>query len=280
MANRPASSKNDRAAVLRAGRSAGDPSLEVDYGGRRVRVELRSGGELLGSGDWTCQVRRNGRLARLSTRWQQVLRVCDEEADYLELSSEWSQGITVERHLFLAPRDRILLVADAVLASGPTELEYRSRWRLGPGVVFRGAEESREGFLVARRRRALVLPLALPEWRAAAGAGSLAQVDGALQLIQTVRGRTLFAPLFFDLAPSRFAHALTWRRLTVAERLRAVADDAAVGFRVQIGALQWLIYRSLAPKANRTLLGHNLSSETLVARFRRDGEVEALLEVE
>jgi hypothetical protein len=31
---------------------------------------------------------------------------------------------------------------------------------------------------------------------------------------------------------------------------------------------------------NRTLLGHNLVSEMLVARFDRDGEVETLLEIE
>lgn len=280
MATIPASSEKDRVAVLRAGRTARDVSLEVDYSGREICVELKSGGGVLARGKWTCRVCENGRRAKPATAWEQVLRVCDEEADYLELSSEWNEGLTVERHVFLARKDKFLLLADAVLARQPAQLEYRSHWRLGPGVVFRGAKESREGFLVTRRRRALVLPLALPEWRAEAGVGTLAQLNGGLQLRQAVRGQNLFAPLFFDLSSSRFAQALTWRRLTVAERLQAVANDAAVGFRVQIGNQQWLIYRSLAPKANRTLLGHNLSSETLVARFRRDGEVDALLEVE
>jgi hypothetical protein len=67
--------------------------------------------------------------------------------------------------------------------------------------------------------------------------------------------------------------------VTVAENLAAVPGDCAVGYRVQIGARQWLVYRSLGPKGNRTLLGHNLVSEMLVARFTR-GEVEALLEIE
>jgi hypothetical protein len=280
MAKTPTSSKKDRAAVLRAGQPPNDASLEVDFGRRHVWLELKNGGKALASGHWKCHVRENGSSARPAAPWEQVLRVSDEEADYLELSGEWSGGLMVERHVFLARKDEFLLLADAVLARQPTDLEYRSHWRLGPGVVFRGAKQSREGFLVARRRRALVLPLALPEWRAETGSGLLAQADDGLQLRQTVYGRRLFAPLFFDLAPARFGQPLTWRRLTVAERLRAVADDTAVGFRVQIGDQQWLIYRSLAPKANRTLLGHNLSSETLVARFRRDGEVEALLEVE
>ena len=54
----------------------------------------------------------------------------------------------------------------------------------------------------------------------------------------------------------------------------------AVGYRVAVAKRQWLIYRSLAAKANRTLLGHNLSSELLVARFAPDGEVETLVEID
>ena len=50
--------------------------------------------------------------------------------------------------------------------------------------------------------------------------------------------------------------------------------------RVAAGKHQWLIYRALASVKNRTLLGHNLSTETLVARLDRNGEVDSLLEVE
>ena len=56
--------------------------------------------------------------------------------------------------------------------------------------------------------------------------------------------------------------------------------DVAVGYRVAVGRKQWLVYRSLAEPGNRTLLGHNLISETLVARFHRNGRVEQLIEVE
>ncbi|MEX0714781.1 MAG: hypothetical protein WD278_20765 [Pirellulales bacterium] len=56
--------------------------------------------------------------------------------------------------------------------------------------------------------------------------------------------------------------------------------DPAVGYRVQVGRQQWLIYRSLAERGNRTVLGHNLISEFLVARFDRQGKVEPLLEIE
>jgi hypothetical protein len=126
----------------------------------------------------------------------------------------------------------------------------------------------------------MVLPLALPEWRADGRFGSLEQTDRGLELCQSAKGAALFAPLFLDLEARRFGRPLTWRRLTVAENLQAVTDGVAAGFRVQIGGQQWLIYRSLAPKANRTLLGHNLATEMLAARFGRDGEVDSILEVE
>jgi hypothetical protein len=66
----------------------------------------------------------------------------------------------------------------------------------------------------------------------------------------------------------------------VAEIWAKQPNDVAVGYRVAIGRRQWLVYRSLARLGNRSLLGHNISSEMLVARFHRDGEVEALIEIE
>jgi hypothetical protein len=66
----------------------------------------------------------------------------------------------------------------------------------------------------------------------------------------------------------------------VAESLKTQSPETAVGYRVAIGNRQWLIYRSLTPPRNRTLLGHNLSTEMLVTRFTRQGEIETLLEIE
>ena len=99
-------------------------------------------------------------------------------------------------------------------------------------------------------------------------------------MCHSAKGCRLYAPLFFDLDRRRMARPCTWRRLTVAESLAIQPDEVAVGYRVAVGKEQWLIYRSLAEKANRTLLGHNLSTEMLVAQFHRSGEVEPLLEIE
>ena len=90
----------------------------------------------------------------------------------------------------------------------------------------------------------------------------------------------MYAPLFIDLNGGRFRRRMTWRQLTVAEALRQVPSDAAIGFRVAIGDQQWIIYRALAARGNRTLLGHNLATESLTARFGKDGEVTSIVEIE
>ncbi len=267
-------------AALRAGASRRDRRMEVLYSGRQVRLALGWLGEELLSGVWQVDVSGDGRRAEPTSPWEETIRVSDDRVDYLELASEFVGGLCIERQVLLAREDRFLFLADVVVAPGPGRLEYRARLPFSPDTHFRGAKESRAGFLAGRRRWGVVLPLALPEWRAEGCCGSLGQTEHGVELCQSTQGRALYAPLFVDLDPRRFRRARTWRRLTVAENLVAQPADVAAGYRVQIGSQQWLIYRSLATKANRSLLGHNLSSEMLVARFRRSGEVDPLVEIE
>jgi len=182
--------------------------------------------------------------------------------------------------MLLAREDYFLFVADAVLGNRPARLEYRGCLPLREPVTLDPAKETWEGSIRGRWGRVRVLPLALPEWRVGTRVGSLLHTERGLELCQSVCGSSLFAPLFFDLKPRRMTRPLTWRQLTVAENRRIQPPDVAVGYRVMVGKDQWLIYRSLAEVGNRTLLGHNLSNELLVARFDREGEVEPLVEIE
>jgi len=120
----------------------------------------------------------------------------------------------------------------------------------------------------------------MPEWRAEQYPGHLQAVAEGLELRQTSAGQRLYAPLFMDLDRRRFRRRMTWRRLTVADSLAPVSAETAAGFRVAIGDQQWLIYRSLATKRNRTVLGHNLATESLIARFGKDGEITSIVEIE
>ncbi len=266
--------------VLRPTWSRKQPRLIVAYPGRAVDIELSCGSDLIWSGAWGLDVGCNGQPTQPHSDWEEVCWYADDDVDYLELEISLGETIRVQRHMLMAREDRFLLVADAILSRRSAKLDYRGTLPLAEGVRFEPADQTREGLLVGRKPRALALPLALPEWRSDPRDGSLVADDGGLELTQSCEGSALFAPLFLDLDSRRIRRAFTWRPLTVAENRQRLADDAAVGYRVQIGKDQWLIYRTLAEPGNRTLLGHNLVSQMLVGRFNTKGEVKALIEIE
>jgi hypothetical protein len=151
--------------------------------------------------------------------------------------------------------------------------------RLDDHAVWQPEAQTRDGVLRAGKLQAAVLPLALPEWRIDPRGGMLTEENGRLVLTQESTGRAMCCPLFFDLKPTRATKERTWRQLTVAEWMEVLPRDVAVGFRAQSGRAQWLIYRSLGPSGNRTVLGHNIAGEFCAGRFR-DGKFEEWLEIE
>jgi hypothetical protein len=206
--------------------------------------------------------------------------VSDDDADYIELERALEGGARINRHVVMARRDWFLFVADAVAAERPRDIAYELAIPLPPGVQFVPRAETRDGLLKRSGSGVCLLPLALPEWRSEPGRGSLAEEAGRLVLRQQAENASaLFAPLWLDLAPWRTGREPTWRRLTVAEARRRCQRDVAVGYRVQLGKDQWLVYRSLSRSGVRTILGRNLTSEFLVARFSASGEAASVIEI-
>lgn len=251
----------------------------VDYASPEVHVQWGVGRRMLGAGPWRIELAFSGMRISPPARWEEVCRESEDGVAYLELEGRAARGVRVTRHLLVARKDGFLLAADGIVLSRPAEIQYMGVWPLSRKVSCQPAAETREARLTHGRRQAWVLPLALPEWRDDPRRGELVPWESGLALRQWSKGRGMFAPLFIDLETKHKGKPLTWRALTVAENFRIQPPDMAVGYRVQIGSQQWLVYRSLGPKGNRSLLGHNLVSETLVARFV-NGEVEPLLEIE
>jgi hypothetical protein len=270
-------------AVLRSDWSRSAPRLSVLYPKDSCRVELARGRDLLASGQWLFDLSIDGRPVEPTADWTELCWVSDEDVDYLEMEMILSEGFRIQRHFLLARKELFLFLADSVLGPRRAALEYRGRLPLHPDAAFREGCEARQGEIIAPHSRTRIVPLALPEHaatRPAGATGALLAGDGTIELRQSAEGQSLFAPLFFDLSPKRLASPIHYRRLTVAESWTVAPDDVAVGYRVAIARRQWLFYRSLARQGNRSLLGHNISSEMLAARFRRNGEVESLIEIE
>jgi len=206
----------------------------------------------------------------------------DADADYLELCIELADGLRIERQLLFAREDHILYLADNLTTGSDTSraLGHSIHLPLAPDMAWLPEAETRDGLLADSQPRAAVIPPALWEWRSDPRGGNLVCQENRLVLSQATTGRALCCPLFFDLRPRRIEKERTWRQLTVAESLKVVPRDLAVGFRVQSGRDQWLMYRSLGRYGNRTLLGQNISSEFYAGRFLKTGEVDEWVEIE
>jgi len=266
-------------AMLRASWSRKSELLAVTYDESVFRSELRVGAATIWSGRCNPVIRVNKSVLEPESEWEQVCWHSDQDVDYLELEMEYRSGWKLQRQVLLAREDRFLFLADAVIGADSSQIEYRRILPLVGEVQLNAAEETRDGLLYNEQRLATVMPLALPEWRTESTDDRLEQTDCGLELCQHQFGAAHYAPLFIDLKPSRFSKELTWRQLTVADRLETQSRDIAVGYRVQIGKAQWLIYRSLSPPANRTVLGQNLTCEFFLGRFTKNGATKELLQI-
>lgn len=257
------------------------PVVAVHFGHATLELEVWLGTQRLFAGAVPTETKIEGRTLAPVGTWEETCWFSDEDVDYLELSLDLEQDVRIERQILLARDELFLLVADQVMNADGGLIAHRMGLPLDEQVRFEPTEETREGFLISEKTLARVLPLALPEWRVDPRIGHLQQEDRHLVLQQERPGKNLSCPLLIDLHTSRGKKECTWRQLTVAESLEIQPHDVAVGYRAQCGKHQWLYYRSLAPAANRTILGQNLASECLVGRFlASSGEVDELLEIE
>lgn len=271
-------------AVLATGWDKSSARLLVDYSTPEMRIELESAGRTLLSGSWTSETTLDGKVLDPVDDWEQQCWHSDDECDFLDLTLELAAGVRLERQLFLGKEDGFLIAHDVLHGPEDAVCEWRhtSAMPLANGYTFAGEGETRDGQLLDAKGnpRSAILPLALAEWRTERRFGELAMANQHLTLTHTARGARLSSPLWFDLRSRRASKPRTWRQLTVAASLEVAPSDVAVGYRVQVGDAQWLLYRSLADPANRTFMGQNTAAELVVGRFFRTGEFDELLAVD
>ncbi|MEM6329188.1 MAG: hypothetical protein AAF790_02950, partial [Planctomycetota bacterium] len=278
-----ASSEWSDVSVLAAGWKPKAPQITVACDGSHLSIELASRGRVVLAGDWPVLGTIDSKPFSVAGPWERQCWFSDEHCDYLELSIQLSGGGRLERQVFLARHDRVGFLAEAWLggSSAARRVEQQMSLPLAAGASFSPEAETRDGWLVAGKKpTAGVVPLALPEWRAERRVGELLSTGGRLELTQQAVGRNAHQPLMLDFRPSRFARQRTWRKLAVAQQLKNVPPDVAAGYRMQSGDDQWLVYRSLAAAANRTVLGGNFACETVIGRFLPTGEIEEYCHVD
>ncbi len=274
-------------AILKSSWKSASPFLAVDFGQPNSRFEIGAK-NLLISGQSKISVRDDNQEVILDPAGFDVTcEIHDDKVSYLELEMTAS-GLKFYRQLLLGRKDKFLLVADGVHKSGSGEIEWSLDLPLAPGVNIVPENGTREMYLNCGGIQSLVLPLALPEWTNQRGQGKLVErvEDGRTFLSATAsatlreHGGGLYFPMFFDLSPKRSRLKRTWRRLTVAESLKIVRPETAGAFRVQVDRDQWVFYRALGSVGNRTFLGQNFAGDFFAGRFKANGEVDELVQVQ
>jgi hypothetical protein len=285
---RDSASEGGTVAVLRTDWGRGAVRLLLDFSAPRHQLEIAVGDRLVIAGEWGWSVEADGVPLLPTGPWTVCCFESDAKASFLEIVAPLPGGLQAERQIVLLPRDRVLVLTDSITDAGaclpasgrPDRIAYRSHLPLAEAAASREAETRELRLKVGDRRAWRVLPLALPEWRAATAAGGLDEDGDVLRLRGDGEGGRFSFPLWFDLDPERAELPLTWRPLSVADQRQNLKRHEAVGFRVQVGLEQWLLYRALDAPRNRTLLGCNVACEFLVGRLRRSGEVSRTLEIE
>jgi len=268
-------------AYLRCDWNRTSPRLAVRHDLEPLIVELESREEVVMSGTWGTTILIDGTPVSPTGAWDQIGWQSDDDGDYLELEQEWTDGVKLQRLIFLAREDKFLWVMDTVLPESPADkIQYQSQPPIVSHAQLGTAADTNEVFIDLPGSKVTLLPVGINEWQSESSLGKIGVVDEKLSLQQIGSGRGLVVPMFFDLTKKGQGKPLTWRQLTVADKLVIQTRDQAVAYRVQTGTGHWAFYRSLTSKASRTFLGVNLISESLVARFDENGDIEKLLEVE
>lgn len=270
-------------AILRSGWDRDAIRVLVRYRDATPQIEIAVGDRLLCAGPWRFRVSLDGRPLEPRGAWRLSCWESDRRATFLEITASLEGGLELDRQVVLLPEDRVLLVADAVTtrtrppATGSLRMEMLLP--LAPALEAAPAEDTREIVFSDTRARLLAFPLGLPEWRAAGSGGLSATPDGLLLETKPAGGRC-YAPIWLDLDSRRQGRPLTWRQLTVADTRRNLPPQQAVGYRVQSGREQWLVYQALDEARNRSVLGCNLSCDFLLGRIGRTGMVERTIEID
>ena len=247
------------------------------FGSQSVALEVDAGVTLV-SGDCTPKLEVDGKKLELVSEVGVSSYVRIDGGEFIELELDFGD-YKIERQLLLLS-DEIFFINDVVRGDEAAELNYECRYSVSESFELLPEKETNEFYVRDGDHFNLVLPLFMPEWKVEQCAGSVNLNDSQIVVKQTSNGKGMAVPLVIDLNQKRSLKPRTWRRLTVAEAMQKVGPDVAVAYRLQIGNEQWLIYRTVGPRGNRTFLGQNFAEDFFFAKIDRDGTVTPLLEVE
>ena len=135
--------------IMRTGRDRPQQQLALRYDQPIMNTELIHRGQSLLHGDWTTDISVDGQELGPGHEWDVTCWFSDKDADYLELQIDLDQDWKLQRQVLLAHKDNFLYLADAVLGSTSSLIEYTSHLPLPAQAHFQAADKTHEGILHA-----------------------------------------------------------------------------------------------------------------------------------
>ncbi len=270
------------------GRGASSIKIELQVRGEHFHLVASLEGSPLFTGLWSTTIitRPQGLTGRPEALrpvgpWRLVCRHNSRAVGYLEASQEWSQSVTLSRHVLLTRQDGWLVLGEALTGSKESSTwQYATTMSVDDAYRWKSVPHHTEGWLIrGHGPRLRVLPVFACEWKSGAIPPPVSLEGGLLQVAACFEGQAFFAPLWLDFWERRAKEKCTWRHLTLGQNRLAAPPDVAAAYRVQVGANHWVLYRTLAAPAKRSFLGHQLLSELLFGRFDPKKGVVPLLEL-
>ncbi len=276
--------KNSIATMRRSWRERGC-RVAVDFSTDVIWLDvIGNDGQRVISGEWDVEIFRKKKQLQTDVSWQEVCWFTDDDVDYLELECEVENVCKIQRQVMLMREEGVVYFADALIAQEPDQWSVKSTWTVSDDIELHSDPKTTEGRLVrtgsTNQTAALLLPVAMPEWRRSPSHSRMDCKGQVLSLQCETAAKNLYSPLVMSLRGIEATPAYTWRQLTIAEELRNQPRDVAEAYRVQVNRDQWVFYRSLTPCTRRTVMGLHLNTEFYAGRFSRDdGLFEPIVEV-
>lgn len=245
------------------------------------KLSLAALGVPILAGDWTQNLLIDSRQITTSEEWACSCWFRDQEVAFVELTRDIAQGVQAVRHVMVSMLDHFAVVCESVTCPEESaRIEFESRLRLSPGRTVETDPVTRELLLHGDDVIVRVIPAWLDDDRVVNTPGSCVQDGEDLRLTaEGVGGVTV--PMLFDWHPKRRVREADWNRVTVTENRVVQSGWQAAGFRVRIGRLQLLLYRSLQKGATlRAVLGHHTNNETVYGHVGNSGEIKLLVLVD
>ena len=271
------------AALLRDRIDASGNAITATWSQADVQLGVSCLGRRLLTGAWNFETTIDGVPSEPAGSWVCTCWFEDNDVAFLELERGSTDGSRHVRQVVLVLNASLAVFTDTITAADKdAQVAFT-----GKLPAFADHALQLQTNTITRELRGnqslpdlRVIPLWLHDDRLHSTTGDCRTQEQRLVMTESGAGGVT-VPVLLDWSEVRSKAEADWNRLTVTEERERLTGHTAAGFRVRLGRLQLLIYRSLrVGQTLRAVLGYNTACETVYGRVVKNGRIAPLVMVE